>query len=203
MLSAVLTKVIFQKEKKQYELALAEIEIAAKTMVGLDLKLINILGAEDVLSLMKVSDIYAGRCLISAELLNEYGKIFEDQGKILESRNFYLKAFMLYVESLLSNDLPEPAAYFLKTEELEKKLMGFSFSNQFKQRLFEYYDMTGKYSKAEDVLFDLIDSNVDGMRNKGIYFYKRLHDMSDEQLIKGNLSHIEVQESLEELQNLE
>ena len=84
LLVSVLAKVLFHKEKKNYEDAQMELESAAKTIVGIDLKLISILSIEDVLQLMKTSDVYAGRCLISAELLKEYGDILGEKGKLIK-----------------------------------------------------------------------------------------------------------------------
>ena len=97
MLTTVLTKVLFNKEKKNYIEAEKEIESAAKTIVGLDLNLIKILNVEDVIKLMKTSDVYAGRCLISAELLKEYGDILGEKDRINESIDIYIKSLWLFI----------------------------------------------------------------------------------------------------------
>jgi len=74
-----------------------------------------------------------------------------------------------------------------------------NFSPAFKQQLFEYYEMSGQYSRAEDILFEMIEDEVEGIDKKGIKFYERLQKFSDEELFKGNLSREEVDESLLEI----
>lgn len=201
MLAAVLAKVIFNKEKKNYEDAQMEIETAAKTIVGLDLNIIKILSAEDIINLMKTSDVYGGRCLVSAELLNEYADINVEKNLIEDGRNFYLKSLWLYSEAILSKELPQPENYFQRVNMLLKKLSDVEFPATLMQKLFEYYEFSGQYSKAEDILFELIDNGSEGIYETGISFYKRLQLKSEDELLRGNLNHEEVEESLNEIIN--
>ncbi|MEO8209218.1 MAG: DUF6483 family protein [bacterium] len=202
MLTSVLTKVLFYKEKKNYEDAEKEIETAAKTIVGLDLKIISILNTEELISLMKTSDVYAGRCLISAELLKEYGDIIGEKGNAKLSITVYIKSLCLYIESILSKELPSPEKYYTRVDFLIKHVAQFDKSLELKFRIIEYYELSGQYSKAEDVLFELIDNNAESIHDKAVAFYKRIQLKTDEDLIKGNLCREEVEESLEEILNL-
>ncbi len=199
ILVTVLAKVLFHKEKKNYAEAEAEIETAAKTLVGLDLKLIKILSIDDIMKLMKTSDVYAGRCLISAELLKEYGDILGEKGKHEESINIYFKSLWLYLETMMTRELPEPSEYFARIDFLIKSLSALEFSDELKFKIFEYYEFSGQYSKAEDILFEMIDSGFEGIKDKGIKYYKRLQLKTDEKLNKGNFSKEEIEESLEEI----
>lgn len=199
LLVTVLAKVLFHREQKNYAEAENEIETAAKTMVGLDLKLIKILSTEDIIKLMKTSDVYAGRCLISAELLKEYGDILGEKGKHEESINIYFKSLWLYLETMLTKELPEPAEYYPRIDFLIKNLSSLKFSNELQQKIFEYYEYSGQYSKAEDILFEMIDSGYEGIMDKGIKFYKRLQLKSEEELSSGNFTLEEIEESLGEI----
>ena len=199
MLATVLTKVLFNKEKKNYIEAEKEIESAAKTIVGLDLNLIKILNVEDVLKLMKTSDVYAGRCLISAELLKEYGDILGEKERINESMDIYIKSLWLYLETILTKELPEPEVYYDRINFLIKNLTTPETDTDLKQKIFQYYEFSGQYSKAEDVLFELMDSDTEGIKDKALKFYERLQKKTDEELGKGNFSHGEVEESIEEI----
>jgi len=199
MLATVLTKVLFNKENKNYIEAEKEIESAAKTLVGLDLNLIKILNVEDVLKLMKTSDVYAGRCLISAELLKEYGDILGEKERINESMDIYIKSLWLYLETILTKELPEPEVYYDRINFLIKNLTSPETDTDLKLKIFEYYEFSGQYSKAEDVLFELIDSDTEGIKAKALKFYERLQKKTDEELVKGNFSHGEVEESIEEI----
>ena len=199
MLSIVLEKVLFNKEKKNYDLAEEDIETAAKTMVGLDLKLIKLLSIEDILKLIKTSDTYTGRCLVSAELLKEYADILGEKGKSQESVNIYLKSLRLYLETILTKELPEPGEYYPRINFLIKNLSSLNFPDELKLKIFEYYEFSGQYSKAEDLLFEIIESDIEGINEKAIKYYERLKMKSEEELIKGNFSHEEIEDSLEEL----
>lgn len=199
MLATVLTKILFNKEKKNYIEAEKEIESAAKTIVGLDLNLIKILNVEDVLKLMKTSDVYAGRCLISAELLKEYGDILGEKERINESMDIYIKSLWLYLETILTKELPEPEIYYDRINFLIKNLTSSETETDLKQKIFQYYEFSGQYSKAEDVLFELMDSDTEGIKDKALKFYERLQLKSEEELEKGNFSLEEVEESIEEI----
>ena len=198
-LAAVLVKVLFHKDKKSFAEAEEEIESAAKTMVGLDLKLIKILDINDILKLIKTSDIFAGRCLISAELLKEYGDILGEKGKHEESINIYLKSLNLYLETILTKELPHPEEYFERVNFLIKTLTSAEYKDDLKLKIFDYFEYSGQYSKAEDILFEMVDSGTDGIKETGIQYYKRLQLKSEEELWKGNFSKEEIEESLEEL----
>lgn len=199
MLATVLTKVLFNKENKNYMEAEKDIESAAKTLVGLDLNLIKILNVEDVLKLMKTSDVYAGRCLISAELLKEYGDILGEKERINESIDIYIKSLWLYLETILTKELPEPEIYYDRINFMIKNLTTPETDTDLKQRIFQYYEFSGQYSKAEDVLFELMDTDTEGIKDKALKFYERLQKKTDEELGKGNFSHGEVEESIEEI----
>ena len=199
MLATVLTKVLFNKENKNYMEAEKDIESAAKTLVGLDLNLLKILNVEDVLKLMKTSDVYAGRCLISAELLKEYGDILGEKERINESIDIYIKSLWLYLETILTRELPEPEAYYDRINFMIKNLTTPETDTDLKLKIFQYFEFSGQYSKAEDVLFELMDTDTEGIKDKALKFYERLQKKTDEELGKGNFSHGEVEESIEEI----
>jgi len=200
ILATVLVKVLFHKESKNYVEAENEIESAAKTMVGLDLKLIGILSIQDILKLMKTSDLYAGRCLVSAELLNEYAwlcKLKENEFKV---KDFELKSLHLYIEALLTKDLPEPNKYFPQVNDLISNCS--EFSEYLNLKLIDYYEFSGQYSKAEDIIFELVEKQNEFVFDKAVLFYKNLKNKSEEELEAGNFSIKEVNDGLEEILNI-
>jgi hypothetical protein len=202
MLAAALSKILFNIEKKDYAKAENEIVSAAKTIIGLDLKMINILNIEDIMKLMKTSDLYAGRCIVSAELMNEYGFVIKMNGNETESINIYQKSLRLYLEALLAKEIPEPGKYFSKVNELILKLKEVEISDELNKLLIDYYELSGQYSKAEDIIFQLLENQNTEIKNKAVSFYKKLHLKSDEDLIAGNLSREEINESLEEISQM-
>lgn len=200
MLAAVLAKVLFHKEVKEYGNAESEIEAAAKTIVGIDLKLFSLLSIEDILKLLKTSDIYAGRSLITAELLKEYADILELQNN--KFTDLYSKSLELYLEALSTKELPAPEDYFFSINKVITKLSDFNFSNDLKYKLLEYYEQSGQYSRAEDILFELLEEQHNLIHDKAVSFYTMLKSKTNDELIKGNLSRQEVEEGLEEVYKL-
>jgi hypothetical protein len=67
-----------------------------------------------------------------------------------------------------------------------------------KSKLVVFYEHAGRYSQAEDCLFELAESGTDAIRELGESFYERLADKADEDLQKGNLSRKELEEGLAE-----
>lgn len=208
MLTTVLMKVLNLKENKNYQEALKELESAGKTIAGLDFEMVKILKADDLVSLMKTSDVYAGRCLISAGLLSEYANILKIQND-LQCYDYYNKSFRLYTEALLTKEIPDPEKYTEKADQLIPVLTSAGFFSEQRHEnypaLFEYYYLTGKFSKAEDVLFDILESDFletgekVRMRKRAVAFYKDLISKDETELIKGNFSKEEAMESLEEI----
>lgn len=197
MLTAVIAKVMFNKETKNYEEAEKEIETAAKTIVGLDLRIINILNPQDIIQLMKTSDLYAGRCLVSAELLKEYADVHELNGK--DNSSIILKSLNLYIEAILSKELPEPEKYYSKINELISFIAESDLQDDLNFKIIDYYEFSGQYSKAEDMIFELIENNNKDIIDRSVSFYKKLLHRTDEELESGNLSREEVNDALDEI----
>ena len=201
-LSTVIARVLLKKDIKDYAGAEQELVSAAKTLAGLDLNLIKILNAEDIISLMKTSDVFTGRCLISAELMKQYGDILSDKGKVQDSINLYMKSMWLYLEAILTKELPEPENYYERVDFMIKNLELLEFPDPLKLKLFEYYEFTGKFSKAEDILFELVESDFNNIYTTSKQFYRDLSLKTDEELINGNFSREEIEDGLEEINNL-
>ncbi len=197
MLTAVIAKVMFNKEIKNYEEAEKEIETAAKTIVGLDLRIINILNPQDIIQLMKTSDLYAGRCLVSAELLKEYADVHELNGK--DNSSIILKSLNLYIEAILSKELPEPEKYYSKINELISFIAESDLQDDLNFKIIDYYEFSGQYSKAEDMIFELIENNNKDIIDRSVSFYKKLLHRTDEEIESGNLSREEVNDALDEI----
>lgn len=200
MLASVLAKVLFNRQNNNYEEAEKEIETAAKTIVGLDLNIINILSTEDIIKLMKTTGLYAGRCLISAELLKEYADVHELKGK--ESGSIKFKSLSLYIESILSKELPEPEKYFSKINDLIKVIPVDIVSDELSFKLIDYYEFSGQFSQAEDLIFEMLESNNRKIIDRSVSFYKKLQLRTDDELLNGNLSREEVNDALEEILNI-
>ena len=113
-----------------------------------------------------------------------------------------MKSLWLYLEAILTKELPAPEDYYERVDFMIKNLALLEFPDQLKLKVFEYYEFSGRYSKAEDILFELIESDFKNIHNTGKQFYRDLSLKTDDELINGNFSREEIEDGLEEINNL-
>ncbi len=197
--------ILHLRQANQFEDALIYIDDLFLQMLGLTSSFINSVSEEIVLKMISpLGELNVEKCLWIAVLLKAEGDIYEDMGNVDESYYRYLKSlhFFLAVPPLESNtgELDVRA----EVDELLTKLEAYELSVQTKVKLFHYYEQTGQYAKAEDVLFDMIEAEQPDhdMVKQGTAFYTRLQAKNDDVLLAGNLSRQEVEEGLEQLKGM-
>jgi hypothetical protein len=197
--------ILHLRQANQFEDALIYIDDLFLQMLGFTSSFINSVSEEIVLKMISpLGELNVEKCLWIAILLKAEGDIYEDMGNADESYYRYLKSlhFFLAVPPLEGNtgELDVRA----EVDELLNKLEAYQLPVQAKVKLFHYYEQTGQYAKAEDVLFDMIEAEQPDhdMVEQGIAFYTRLRVKSDDELQAGNLSREEVEEGLEQLQGM-
>lgn len=117
------------------------------------------------------------------------------------------------LDNMLENIIDEDLAYG-KVEDLPLKRIKIdkllnlvdtesSMCVELNEKIFQYYRITGRYSKAEDLLYSMIDksSYIDKKRliEEGNMFYKNILSKTDEELENGNLPRNEVLDGMNEL----
>lgn len=120
-LNKVLAKILFNKELKQYENALAEIQTAGEIFLGFRWTMIEQLSDVDIISLLKIGgELNVGKTIVTASLLKEEAEILGLIGKEDESWRTNLKAFSLFVEILMvetTDDITKKANEVLRMLE--------------------------------------------------------------------------------------
>jgi tetratricopeptide (TPR) repeat protein len=201
----VLIKLLRLKESKEYETALATIGQTFHQFFGLSSEFINSAPVGELIALLKVGDILdTDKCVILADLLKEEAEVYEARNNLDESYHRYLKSLNLFLEAFLSGGKTNLSEYFSGIETVADKLGPYEIPANTKAKLWQYYEADGKFSKAEDLLFELVeaDRSNEEVRQKGIYFYERLAQKSDGELMAGNLPRDEVHEGLARLHAL-
>ena len=143
----------------------------------------------------------AVKCLLLAELLNQQADIYKIKGELSRARNLYLKSLNIMINVILNGDNSVSEQNQAKVNKLIGIIGRFDVPKDSALLLFQYYELTKSYAKAEDVLFKLIDKaelNND-LLAKGMAFYERLINIDQTELQKGNLP---IEEVLEGLANL-
>lgn len=203
MFALALAKVSYLKEQMKYDEALLEITDSGKKIVGVDLNMLNYISDVDMLSLFNSDDpSNAGKFIVLAGLLNVKGDICFSLKNENEGFGCYVKSLVLYCEALKFDDIININDYFDKIEVLIEHLKEFDLPWNARKSMIYYYEVCGKYSKAEDVIFELADAGDEQIIKYGISFYNRLLLKTDEEIEKGNLSREEIESAIQELKSL-
>ncbi|HLZ56550.1 MAG TPA: DUF6483 family protein [Ktedonosporobacter sp.] len=190
-----------RKLNKQEE-ALIYIDDVMQQMLGLTSTFLNSL-SEDMLikTFSPMGVLNADACLWAASLLKAEGDVYEDMGKSSESYYRYLKSLHLFLTVLLQLPIESDSDFSLAAENLIDKLEEYELPNATKSKLFAYYEHIGQYGKAEDTLYELLESDQTNREliEQGRDFYTRLLKKSDHELTEGNLAREEAEEGLAQL----
>jgi len=195
--------ILHLREYNKYEEALLYVDDQLLQATGLTSSFINSVSDEMLIqAISPLGVLNVEKCLWIAVLLKAEGEIYEKQAKTNESYYRYVRSLRLYLlllpheaslqDSNLANDI----------QELLNKLGEYELPIEIQEKLFSYYENVGKYDKAEDVLFDVLDTHsANGeMIERGRAFYTRLQARSDVELLMGNLSRTEVAEGSAQLE---
>ncbi len=200
------------RQYNQHEEALIYIDDLLLKTVGLTSRFINSISDQTlVATISPLGVLNVDACLWIASLLKAEGDIYEeDLDKTNESYYRYQKALYLFLEVVLHEHIPADADLYKDIEQLLKKLEDYELPLPLKNKLFAYYELSGQYARAEDTLFDLMETygadkagEIDDKRElieRGRAFYTRLQAKSDADLQAGNLAREEVDEGLEQLE---
>jgi hypothetical protein len=214
-LSAVLAQMLHLRQIHQEAEARLLINSTAQETLGLGTDLMLHLPYEHLMAMLR-EDTQEGlvKSLILADLLQESAQLFDAEQKPQDSYLCYLKSFNIFFEVMFVKDSSgieqllgaeawqEQSA---KMAQVVAALRAFDLPEAISFKLVSYYEQTGQYAQAEDLIFELIDITDDQtfVVDKGIRFFKRLRLKTDEQLIAGNLPRDEVNTALQELLELE
>jgi hypothetical protein len=193
------------RQANRYEEALIYIDDLFLQTAGLTSSFINSVPEQTLLQMLSpLGELNIDKCLWVAALLKAEGEIYEEQGHMHESYYRYVKSLRLFLEVQLHERTLITSHFYVDTEELLHKLEEYELPNSIKSKLFPYYELVGRYAKAEDTLFDLLETDHADRElvQEGIAFYQRLQGKSDFDLKAGNLSRDEVQEGLAQLKQL-
>jgi len=200
-----LATIIGLREYNKDDEALIYIDDVLLKTVGLTSRFLNSLSEEmlvKTISPLEILNVEA--CMWIASMLLAEGEIYESQDNTRASYYRYHKALYLFLALVLHEPVPTDSDVYDHIDALLDKLVDYELPTATKNQLFSYYEHNGNYGKAEDTLFDLLETNSDAqqislLREHGQAFYARLLTKSDEDLLAGNLSREEVEEGITQL----
>lgn len=145
--------------------------------------------------------INAEKYLMLGELLIQQADIYETKGEKSRARNLYTKSLNIKIDILLNDDNLVSEQNLDSVNKLIDKIGLFNLPTESKLLVFRYYVLTENYAKAEDMLYNLLETNGPNKEilRKGIEFYEKLINIDHDKLERGNLP---IDEVLEGLANL-
>jgi hypothetical protein len=208
-----LAQIIYQREIKDYKAAHALIDEQLKQTLGVGRGFLLALTDDTLLAMLTtLGTLNADKCWAVATLLKVDGDLYEDQAQETEGYYSYLKACNLFLEALHYGNQSHEMESVSEIEEVLAKLEDYELPLRTQQLLFWYYDITGRYGKAEDMLFEIVEAGngedeneitnedeLDEVWAEAEAFYARLSQKSDKRLEAGNFSRAEIAESLARL----
>jgi hypothetical protein len=210
-LGQVLTVVLRLKKEERYEDALAVIDETLRRHVGFTLAETEALSADDLVALVRLTRskgmdnaVIADKLTALAILLREEAEIYTAQHDLERGDDRRLKALQVYLAVLAEED-PGSTHTAAAIEPLVAQLAAYDLPARAKDQLWQFYDRSGQFSKAEDWLFELLEDEQASPDTvaRGVDFYERLCRMSDDELLAGDLPREEVLAGLLQLQALQ
>ena len=175
-----------------------------KGLVGLDIMTIDTLSFSSVIDIISREDEFNGeRYIALGELLCLQGFVCQSTGDEEGQIKYYLKSIDA-LNGAFMEDSDIEKRYFQDGIHISDLLSVYDLTINENKKIFKFYEIVGKYDKAEDILFYMIkksnkDKNVIAM---GINYYEKLKNLSDDVLEAGNLSREEIEDSYKELMNI-
>ena len=195
--------ILHLRENNKHEEALINIDELFLQSVGLTTHFINSASEEMLLKLISpLGTLNLEKCLWIAMLLKEEGDIYAEMGKPNESYFRYVKALFFFFEASFHDKEIKDLDIASTIEDILQKLEEFELPLPTKVKLFRYFELTGRYSKAEEMLFDIVESDEPTAQEliaPGKDFYQRLLKKNDTDLQLGGLSRHEVEKGLAQL----
>ena len=174
--------------------ALATLQGAQRSMVGLDTDLLRRLSSADLLVLLGgaggTPDVE--KCLQCAELLTAEHELRTDLGE--DDSAQARKALALYLSVLAAE--PGFAPHYSGQLRLLTRSLGYAASLATQRQLIDAYLHAGRFDEAENWLYRLLNAEPVVARVRAEAFYRELLRLDDVTLAAGGLPRAEVEEGL-------
>lgn len=175
-----------------------------KALAGLEAAELIRLSDTDLLARIvegEPTHVVENKIFMLATLLKAQGDILAGEGKMEESRPYYLKGLHLLLDTFAQSGIVRRYDFVPTVETYLVALQEEPLPLPTNALLMRHYEQAGQFAKAEDALFMMLDTEPGSneLMNFGAAFYRRLLSLSDHALAQGNLPRGEVEAGLAEL----
>lgn len=200
-LSMAIAELLGTKSKTKIKECHQIVNEALYDLTGMSEETLLRLSHKDLINIISGGkEINTEKCFALAEMLKLKADVYKNDS--MRSMDLYLKSLNIFLELTLVQGLNVH-----KSEQTVKAIIDliktYKIPVESYQLIFRYYDFTGQYDKAEDILFKLLKiSNTTEIIDEGFAFYKRLKCKTTMELENGNLPIDEVIDGLAAFKNL-
>jgi hypothetical protein len=188
-LAQALAQVLFHKGRQEYDHAEAEIDAALAECFGIETGVLPDL--DELLAACAAEGAGSPDNLIRlADLFREKGELQRTRGNAGNATQSDALALGLFLDVLHRNVVS--LELIQKAEQLVERLAGVRLPASVLKRLLGYYEARGMLARAEDTLYEWLDTKDPTAPEGGLAFYKRLSSKSDQDLSEGGLPRAEV-----------
>ena len=201
-MTQALACVLHLKEHQEYEKALREIGQALREFGEGDEVPDHRRSFEDWLALCRKHPESAGGVMLAVgDVLKEQSEILSLQDKSDEALRARQLAAGIFIEAMLREECFVSADLVSKVESLVEQCSGSPLPPELLSRLVTYYEVRGDFAKAEDALFEWVETGDPEAAAEGRTFYERLASMDDETLAQGGLTRAEIEQGARDWEN--
>jgi len=201
---AILTKIAGLAKNEQWQEAASSVAGEFQRLAGVNgPEILRMSETELLASLIQGEPtlLVESKAFMLATLLKISGDLAAGQGRLEESRKYYLKGLQLLLNTFGRNEVDERPDFVPTVEAFLTGLRDAALPLPTSAMLMHHYERTGEFAKAEDTLFGMLNNepaNVE-LLDFGAAFYRRLMGLRDDALAVGNLPRAEVQAGLDEM----
>jgi len=212
--AAVVAQLMGFKKEMKHEEVFKLVNDTLEKYYRLNSKLLQSLTNDDLLALMHSNGILDNeKTLTIAYLLKAEGESFDAQGSTDESYKRYLTSLILYLAAADNEANARIINYHSQIEDLWEKLRAYELPVKYGIEMFGYFVIEGQYASAENLLYELAESNsvienettnttLLQIHTMGMQFYEKLLQKENALLIQGGLPHDEVIEGFTQFKQL-
>jgi len=200
---AMLAKIAGLAKNEQWQEASAVTAGEFQRLTGMDAREVVRLSETELLARLIQSEpthVVESKAFMLATLLKTNGDLIVGQGRLEESRQYYLKGLHLLLDTFGRNEITERPDFVPAVEAFLAGLRDAPLPVKTNAMLMRHYEQTREFAKAEDALFATLDVAPPSpeLLELGASFYQRLLDLSDDALMAGNLPRAEAEAGLAE-----
>ena len=201
---AMLAKIAGFTKNEQWQEALTVTAGEFQRLTGMDVQEVVRLSETELLARLiqgEPTHVVESKTFMLATLLKTNGDLIAGQGRLEESRQYYLKGLHLLLDVFGRNEITERPDFVPAVEAFLAGLRDAPLPARTNAMLMCHYERTGEFAKAENALFGMVDAEPASVEllEFGRLFYQRLLGLGDDVLMAGNLPRAEVKAGLAEL----